>query len=231
MNDGAPLVEHRFAAVAHAGEAAELVAAHLIDALGDVGGVAVVEAGRRVGDVVRAAAVGLLGAARVAEGERLVLGAGIAEAVVAVAGVVEIAEDPAQIAGAEDPGGAAQGEAQLAEGLLVGVGAAAVDVDLGVAVLAGAPVVAVLPAQGRIDVVLGRDPGGAVHPADVVVGVDEAGGHDRVGADHGGGAGRLVEALAADAGDGAPGIEEHAEYARASSRRRRKSSGAARTSM
>ena len=184
--------------VGRVGQAQEFVAGVVVDALGDVRevGVEVVDLGG--GDELGvAAALGELGALAVAEREGVAVGELDRETLEQVGGV-EVSQQAALAAGAGGRGGAAHDEAQLGgeDGLL---GGATGDRELLVAVLADAPVVAVLVAVDALAdrLVLGE--------ADVVVGVDEAGRDDTVGAGELGGVGGLgeVEAVTADAHDGA----------------------------
>src|SRR5690606_28732967 len=157
-----------------AGEAEELVAGVVVDALGDVREVGVLVgdlAGQ--GDVGVAAAHRQLGAVGVAEREGVAVGDREREALEHAG--VEVAQEAPLAAGAGGRGGAAHDEAELGgEDLLVG--GAAGDGELLVAVLADPPVVAVLVA---LDALADRGVGGV---ADVIVGVDQAGGDDAVGA-------------------------------------------------
>ena len=210
MDHGRLRAERLFGACGLARQTEELVTGEGVDALGDVRHVGTL-LGRRAQRAIVAAA-GLLRARAIAEREGVVVRFGDAQAVVAAAGRVEVAHQAGEVARAEHAGAAGEHVAQLAPDLVVFAGATAIDADFGVAVFALAPVVAMLPAQRGIHLVLGGDPGSAVEPADMVMRVDEARGDHRVWADDQARVADLRGAIAADAGDFARGVEQDAAF-------------------
>ena len=197
-------------------EAEELVGGVRVDALADVrlvgrrrreGRVRVRDDARERAARHRAGEAG--GRRRVAEREGVEVDRGLAQPLLERR-LVQVAEDAGLPARADGGGRAAEEEAQLAPGDLVGGGAAG-NGDLGVPVEPLAPLVAVLVALAGVG---GRR---VVGVGDVVVGVDQPGRDDaRRAGDHRGRRGRrqarrvgVAVGLAPHLGDDPGGVDQH----------------------